>query len=120
MSDVPVEKLRALCSALPEVEERLSHGSNTWFIRGKKTFVMFVGFHHGDPNLAFWCAAGDGVQADLISENPEYFFRPPYVGHRGWVGVRLDTGIGWDEIGELVEDAYRAVAPARLIAVLGG
>ncbi|SDJ22289.1 Predicted DNA-binding protein, MmcQ/YjbR family [Frankineae bacterium MT45] len=118
MSESPVERLRTLCTALPEVDERISHGANTWFIRGKKTFVMFVGYHHGDQNLSFWCAAEEGVQADLISANPDYFFRPPYVGHRGWVGVRLDTGIEWPEVAELVEDAYRAIAPARLISLL--
>lgn len=112
----PLEKLRSLCLALPETTERLSHGEPTWFVRDKKTFVMYANHHHDDV-LAFWCAAPDGAQEALISANPERFFRPPYVGHRGWLGVRLDvTPVDWDEIADLVTAAYRVVAPKRLVA----
>ena len=79
-----------ICLALPETSERLSHGSPTFFIREKKTFVMYLDDHHGDGILGIWCAAPDGVQAALVEAEPERFFRPPYVGHRGWLGVRLD------------------------------
>jgi hypothetical protein len=114
----PLEKLRSLCLALPETTERLSHGEPTWFVRGKKTFVMYANHHH-DDRLAFWCAAPDGAQEALITADPERFFRPPYVGHRGWLGVRLDvTPVDWDEIAELVTAAYRGVAPKRLAAEL--
>jgi hypothetical protein len=113
----PLENLRRLCLALPEVTERLSHGEPTWFIRGKKTFVMFANHHH-DDRLAFWCAAPDGAQEMLVASDPERFFRPPYVGHRGWLGVYLDVPADWDQIADLVVDAYRAVAPKRLAAVL--
>lgn len=114
----PLETLRKLCLALPETTERLSHGEPTWFVRDKKTFVMYANHHH-DDRLAFWCAAPDGAQETLVSQNPERFFRPPYVGHRGWLGVYLDVpGTDWDQIADLVTDAYRVVAPKRLVAEL--
>ena len=102
---------------LPEVTERLSHGEPTWFIRDKKTFVNMDTHHHGAKPFAFWCAAPFGAQDAMIAANPDRYFRPPYVGHRGWVGVRLDTpGIDWDEIEMVVRDAYRMIAPAKLAA----
>ncbi|SEN46480.1 MmcQ/YjbR family DNA-binding protein [Nonomuraea pusilla] len=109
-----LERLRALCLALPEVTERLSHGEPTWFVRGRKTFVMFADHHH-DDRVAFWCAAPPRAQQELVAEAPDRFFRPPYVGHRGWLGVRLDTHPDWTEIAELVTDAYRQVAPKTLL-----
>jgi hypothetical protein len=117
LSADPVERLRALCLALPEVTERISHGEPTWFIRGKRTFVMYADHHH-DDRLAFWCAAPPGAQESLIASEPERYFRPPYVGYRGWVGVCLDVPIDWEEIADLVEDAYRTVAPRTMIAAL--
>lgn len=114
--DHPLETLRKLCLALPETTERVSHGEPTWFIRDKKAFVMFADHHHNDV-LAFWCAAPDGAQETLVATDPERFFVPPYVGHRGWLGVRLDVGENdWDQIADLVLDAYRTVAPKRLLA----
>ncbi|MET9245908.1 MmcQ/YjbR family DNA-binding protein [Nonomuraea sp. NPDC003709] len=110
-----LERLRALCLALPEVTERPSHGEPTWFVRGKKTFVMFADHHH-DDRLAFWCAAPPGTQGELVAEDPDRFFRPPYVGHRGWLGVYLDVEVDWTEVAEIVADAYRQIAPKSLIA----
>jgi hypothetical protein len=104
--------------ALPEVTERPSHGAPTWFVRGKKTFVMFHDDHHGDGRLALWCAAPPGAQAELVGEEPDRFFVPPYVGHRGWVGVRLDRSPDWGEVAGICEDAYRCVAPKTLVARL--
>ena len=116
----PLDRLRALCLALPETTERLSHGEPVWFVRGKKAFVMFADHHH-DDRLAFWCAAPPGVQEELVAGDPERFFRPPYVGVRGWVGVYLDVpGVDWAEIEEIVTDAYRQVAPKRLVTRLDG
>jgi hypothetical protein len=110
------EGLRALCLALPEVTERLSHGAPTWFVRDKKTFVMlWASGHHDDHFPHLWCAAPPGAQAELIAADPERFFRPPYVGHRGWLGVRLDRDPDWAEIAELAEDAFRVVAPKTLV-----
>ncbi|MEV1175197.1 MmcQ/YjbR family DNA-binding protein [Nonomuraea sp. NPDC049784] len=112
-----LERLRVLCLALPEVTERLSHGEPTWFVRGKKTFVMFADHHH-DDRLAFWCAAPHGAQEELVGEDPERFFRPPYVGQRGWLGVYLDVEADWAEIAEIVADAYRQIAPKSLTACM--
>jgi hypothetical protein len=117
MPTPPLDRLRALCLTLPEVTERLSHGEPTWFVQGKKTFVMFADHHHGD-RLAFWCAAPDGAQEMLVGAEPERFFRPPYVGHRGWLGVYLDVPVDWDQVADLVVDAYRRVAPGKLVAAL--
>ena len=113
-------RVRPVCLALPEVVERLSHGTPCWFVRGKKTFVMFADRTHGDPHVALWAAAPPGVAAELIAAEPARFFRPPYVGHRGWVGLRLDlTGedaLDDDEMRGLVTDAYRHIAPRTLSA----
>ncbi|MGW5052280.1 MmcQ/YjbR family DNA-binding protein [Actinokineospora sp. NPDC004072] len=111
----PLPRLRELCLALPEVTEKVSHGSPAWFVR--KSFARYVGEHHG-RRLAFWCAAPPGVQEELVAEDPERFFRPPYVGHRGWLGVHLDVALDWAEVAEIVADAYRAVAPKKLVAEL--
>jgi hypothetical protein len=74
--------------------------------------------HHGDGRLALWVAAPPGVQGLLVAQEPERFFVPAYVGPRGWLGVRLDVDVDWDEIAQILEDAYRTVAPARLVAQL--
>jgi hypothetical protein len=111
-------RLRSICLALPETTERLSHGSPAFFVRGKKTVAMFLDDHHGDGRLAIWCPAPPGVQAELVAQEPHRFFVPPYVGHRGWLGVRLDVDVDWDEVAGIVEDAYRLVAPKRLVAQL--
>ena len=114
MTDDPLPRLRALCLALPEVTEKVSHGEPTWFVR--RSFVMYADHHH-DDRLAFWCAAPPGVQEEMVAAAPERFFRPPYVGGRGWLGVYLDVeGVDWEEIGEIVTDAYRQVAPKKLLA----
>ena len=113
-----LQHVRRMCRDLPEVTERLSHGSPTWFVRGKKTFVMFLDDHHGDGRLALWCAAPPGVQQQLVEQEPARFFRPPYVGHRGWLGVILDVDPDWDEVAAICADAYRQVAPKTLVAAL--
>src|SRR5215207_3363668 len=110
----PLERVRDICLGLPEVTERLSHGSPTWFIRDKKTFVMYLDDHHGDGRLALWLAAPEGMQAVLVAGEPEHYFVPPYVGHRGWVGVHLNRGLDWNEIAGAIEEAYLQVAPKRL------
>lgn len=117
-SDDPLPRLRALCTALPEVTERPSHGEPTWFVRDRKTFVTYADHHH-DDRLGCWMAAPVGAQAALVATDPDRYFVPPYVGHRGWLGVRLDVpDVDWDELAELVADAYRTVAPKRLVAAL--
>jgi hypothetical protein len=111
------ERVRAICLRLPEASERTSHGSPAFFVR--KQFVMLWpdGHHeHGFPHL--WCAAAPGVQEELVGSAPDRFFRPPYVGHRGWLGVRLDRGLHWDELAGIAEDAYAEVAPTKLVTQL--
>jgi hypothetical protein len=108
-------KLREICLALPETSERLSHGAPTFFVREKRSFLMVLTNHHGDGRFAIWCAAPDGMQKMLVEADPERFFVPPYVGHRGWLGVRLDRGIHWDELAGIAEDAYADVAPPKLV-----
>ena len=110
-----LERVRRTCLALPEATERLSHGSPTFFVRDKTTFVSFLDNHHGDGRLALWCAAPRGAQEQLVELEPQRFFRPPYVGHRGWLGVRLDRGLHWEELEGIAEDAYAEVAPAKLV-----
>lgn len=117
-AETALAKVREACLALPEVNERLSHGSPTFFIRDKKTFVMFLDDHHGDGRLALWVAAAPGVQAEMVDEEPDRFFVPPYVGHRGWLGVRLDRRPDWPEVAGICADAYRQVAPKTLVAQL--
>ena len=110
-----LERIRELCLAHPETSERLSHGAPTFFVRGKRAFLMVLTNHHGDGRFAVWCAAPEGVQGMLVEADPEKFFVPPYVGHRGWLGVRLDRGLDWNEIAGIAEDAYAEVAPAGLV-----
>ncbi|AKE88944.1 MULTISPECIES: MmcQ/YjbR family DNA-binding protein [Rhodococcus] len=118
----PLDRLRALCTALPDVTERVSHGEPAWFVRRSPQFATFADHHH-DDRVAFWAAAPAGAQQDWIERDPDRFFRPPYVGTRGWIGVRLDgpgaTGDAfWDDVADIVEDAYRTVAPKTLVARL--
>lgn len=109
--------VREACLRLPEVSERLSHGSPAFFIREKKTFVMFVDDHHCDGRLAIWCAAPEGAQAEMLETEPNRFFRPPYVGHRGWLGVHL-LDVDQEELNAIALDAYKTVAPKTLLARL--
>ena len=116
-SEPILKRLRKICMALPEVTERLSHGEPTWFVRDKKVFVMYADHHH-DDRLGVWMAAPPGVQEALVAEDPEHFYRPPYVGHRGWLGVYLDVDVDWEHFEDLVENAFRQIAPKTLIARL--
>jgi hypothetical protein len=116
-SDV-LARLREICLALPETSERLSHGAPSFFIRGKTCFLMLLHDHHGDGRFAIWCAAPAGDQQLLVDADPDKFFVPPYVGHRGWLGVRLDRGLDWEELAGVVEDAFCTVAPKKLAAQL--
>jgi hypothetical protein len=109
----PVERLRAICLALPETTEKLAWGEPTWRVRGR-LFAQLDDHHHGADHLAVWLPAPLGEQEAMIFADPGRFFRPPYVGHRGWVGVRIDGRPDWTVVGRLVEQAYRQVAPSRL------
>ncbi len=103
------EELSEFCLSLGgDVTERPSHGHPAFF-RGKRQFLHHTRFHHDDPHNAIWCAAPPGMQEALVSGEPEHYFRPPYVGHRGWLGVRLDTGLARDNVLAAIEDAYDCV-----------
>jgi hypothetical protein len=110
-----LERVREICLALPETSERPSHGAPSFFVREKKCFLMLLDDHHGDGRFAIWCAAPPGNQELLVATNGGRFFRPPYVGHRGWLGVRLNDGVDWDELEGIVEDAFASVAPKSLL-----
>lgn len=110
------ERVRGICLAFPEATEKTSHGAPGFFV-GKQFAMLWPNGHHDHEFPHLWCAAGPGEQEALVAAS-DRFFRPPYVGHRGWVGIRLDGKVDWDEVGELLEDAYRLIAPARLVARL--
>jgi hypothetical protein len=116
------KKVRAICLDLPLVVERLSHGEASWFINDKKNFVAMSDHHH-DDRVSVTFAAGAGVQESLIDEDPERYFRPPYVGGRGWVGAYLDgqdewNAPQWDALGDLIVEAWLLVAPPKVRLLL--
>jgi hypothetical protein len=114
----PVDRLRAICLALPEATEKLAWGEPTWRVRGK-LFAQLDDHHHGAEHLAVWLPAPLGEQEAMIFADPQRFFRPPYVGQRGWVGVRIDRRPDWTVVTRLVEQAYRQVAPPALQETVG-
>jgi hypothetical protein len=109
-------KVRDLCLSFPGANERPSHGSPCFFIQDKRSFLSMVDNHHHDGRFALWCAAPDGMQRMLVDSAPDHYFVPPYVGPQGWVGVRLDRSATWDEIASVIENAYLAKAPEKLVA----
>ena len=119
-SQAVIAKVRGICLALPEANERISHGEPTWFAGKGKVFAMFADHHHGSEHLAVWLPQPLGVQELLIASDPARFFRPPYVGPSGWVGVVLDVSPDWAAVESLVRDAYRHVATRKLLARLEG
>jgi hypothetical protein len=121
MAPRPLTRLRKLCLALPQAHEVEAWGEPTFRIRNK-LFAMYAsaGSHHGDGRSAVWCKAAPTNQALMVSAAPARFFVSPYVGPSGWVGVWLDGDVDWAELGELLRDAYRLVAPKRLGALLEG
>jgi hypothetical protein len=111
------DRVRAICLSLPEVTEKISHGAPAFFV-GKQFVALWPDGHHGNQFPHLWCAAPPGVQQEVIATESDRFFRPPYVGSRGWLGLRLDHGVDWDEVAAVCTDAYRTVAPRRAIAAL--
>jgi hypothetical protein len=116
-----VERVRKLCMKLPEANEKISHGEPTWFAGKGKVFAMIDGHHHDSPHLSVWLPQPLGAQEALIDADPARFFRPPYVGVSGWVGVVLDTQPDWGVVEGLIRESYLHVAAAKLRkALLGG
>ena len=109
-----LERVRRICSTLPETSEKLSHGEPTFFVKNK-VFVMFADNHHNDGHIAVWLPVPSGFQTTLIESAPETFFKPPYVGVRGWVGIELDR-ITDKDLTYHIEVAWELIAPKRLLA----
>ena len=114
MRKPPIECLRAICLTLPEAVEKEAWGDPTFRVRDK----IFAMEKHGDGRISLWCKAPPGSQMIAVGADPDRFFVPPYVGHKGWIGVRLDTDPDWDEVAALVRRSYRLVAPKRLTALI--
>ena len=117
MSSPQIERVRQLCLALPETSERLSHGEPTFFVH-KKVFVMFANNHHDDGHIAVWLPVPPGIQTTLIESSPDVYFRPPYVGHRGWVGIEL-ARISDEDLSYHIRVAWELTAPKRLLSSSG-
>jgi len=109
----PLDRLRAICLALPEATEKVAWGEPTWRVKDR-LFAQLDDHHHGAEHLAVWLPAPLGEQEAMVFTDPVHFFRPPYVGLRGWVGVRIDRELDWAVVAKLVGQAYRLVAPPRL------
>jgi len=107
-----VERLRAICLALPDTTETRAWSEPTWRVRGK-LFAQLDDHHPGADHLAVWLPAPLGEQEAMIFVDPVRFFRPPYVGQRGWVGVRMDRRPNWTVVTKLVKQAYGLIATPR-------
>jgi predicted DNA-binding protein (MmcQ/YjbR family) len=116
MRKTVLARLRTICLGLPDAREKVSHGEPTWFAGKGKVFAMLDDHHHGAEHLSVWVPAGLGAQEALIDSDPKRYFRPPYVGVSGWVGVVLDAKPDWTQVAWLVEQAYRLVAHPKLVA----
>lgn len=117
MARTPLDRVRSICLALPETAEKIAWGEATFRVRGKM-FVMLADNHHNDGITGIWCAAEPGAQDILVPADPERFFVPPYMGPRGWIGVRLDIADNWPLVTSIIHDAYRTIAPKQLAALV--
>ena len=115
-SQRPLAKLRTMCMAYPEAHEKVfgGHTIPTFRVRDK----IFAQYEESEGRPAVWCKAAPGAQAVLVGADPGRFFVPPYIGHAGWVGVRLDGAVDWEHLAEMIEESYRLIAPKRLLALL--
>jgi predicted DNA-binding protein (MmcQ/YjbR family) len=110
----PLDRLRSICLALPEALEQETWDLPTLRVRGR----IFALYWTGDGRKSFWCKAPPGSQEVLVGADPDIFFVPPYVGHKGWIGMRLDVTPDWREVETIARRSYRLVAPKRLAASL--
>ncbi len=111
MSDEHQKRVRQICLALPETSEKLSHGAPTFFAR-RKVFCMFANNHHNDGHIAVWIPAAPGAQGTLIHSDPATYFRPPYVGVKGWVGVELSQ-VSDEDLAVHLHEAHHLIAPPK-------
>jgi hypothetical protein len=117
-SNAAIERLRRICLALPEVFEKEAWGECTFRVTGGSMFAMTDNNHHDSDRIAVWVKAPPMVQEILVNADAKRFFIPPYVGGKGWIGVRLDYKVDWGELGEILKDGYLMSAPKRLQARL--
>ena len=119
LSAAPLARLRKLCLALPEAHEVEAWGEPTFRVRNK-LFAMYASAdnHHGGGRPAVWVKSAPGEQQLLIAAEPKRFFKPPYVGSSGWVGIWLDKRPRWSQVQMMVQDSYRLTAPKKLLALL--
>ena len=110
-----IERVRHICLTFPETVERPSHGEPTFFVRGKKSFAMFANNHHEDGRIAVWLPASPGLQEVLVETQPEIFFKPPYVGVRGWIGIELNQ-ISDEDLQFYIRSGWYLIAPKKLQA----
>lgn len=113
--DEILDRVRAVCLALPEATEGGGVGNPSWRVRDKN-FAMRHDSHTG--RWGIWCKAQPGAQRALVDGDPDRFFVPPYVGVHGWIGISLDVEQDWELVTDLIEEAYRMTAPKRLLALL--
>lgn len=114
MAKQPIDRLRAICLALPEAQEKEAWGDPTFRVCNK----IFAMEKRGDGRISLWCKAPSGSQAVLVGADPQRFFVPPYVGSKGWIGIRLDKDPDWDEVTSLIKRSYKLIAPKRLAALI--
>lgn len=114
MSEKQLERVRRICSGLAETTERLSHGEPTFFVHNK-VFVMFANNHHRDGHIAVWLPVPSGFQTTLIETDPDTYFKPPYVGSRGWIGIELDR-INDKDLTFHIQTAWELIAPKQLVS----
>jgi hypothetical protein len=119
-SDPAIQRLRELCLALPEAFEKEAWGECTFRVTGGSMFAMTDNHHHGSKHIAVWVKAPREVQEILVNADAKRFFVPPYVGSKGWLGVRLDYKVDWDELAEILRDGYSMSAPKRLRSLMAG
>ncbi|HEX5478668.1 MAG TPA: MmcQ/YjbR family DNA-binding protein [Dehalococcoidia bacterium] len=109
----PIDRVREICLALPEATEKLAWGEPTFRVRGR-IFAQYEDNHHDSGIVGLWLNAPHGLQEFLIAQDPARFYRPKYVGHKGWIGVRMEGDVPWEHVAELICDSYRLTAPGRV------
>lgn len=110
-------EIRRICLNLPETEERLNHGMPAFAVKNRTAFI-FVQESKKENRASIWFKALPEIQEELVEQDPDRFFTPPYLGPSGWVGLRLDIDLDWEEVAQATEEAWRLVAPKRAIKEL--
>jgi predicted DNA-binding protein (MmcQ/YjbR family) len=122
-ADAALARVRKICLALPDTEEKIAWGEPTFRVGGR-LFAMFSNDHHGDGRIALWCNAPEDAQQDIVASDPESFFVPPYVGVSGWIGMRLDRKVSVKTMAAVIAQAYETtrakLKPKRKRGVAAG